>query len=262
VGQSLAATPGGWSRSGLAFGYAWLRNGTPVPGADGPTYPLTSADAGAAVSVRVTARQDGYEAGTATSASTVVATGGAAATTSVPRVAGRAAAGQRLVADPGTWAGSGWSFHYQWLRNGSPVTGASGAAYVPSAADVGALLSVRVTATQPGYDAGTATSAAVTVDRFVSTTSVKLAKAKVSTARHAKVRVIVAAPGASGPTGKVRVVQRGHVVRTLSLVAGDRGSAATRLPRLDPGRYRIRADYAGTRTVAPSRSSTVVLRVR
>ena len=73
TGSTLSAQPGTWSVSGLAYAYHWQRDGEAIPGATAATYAVTPADAGTEVSVRVTATADGYEDGTATSASVTVA---------------------------------------------------------------------------------------------------------------------------------------------------------------------------------------------
>ncbi len=39
----------------------------------------------------------------------------------------------------------------QWLRNGTPISGATGASYTTVVDDVGTVLTLRVTATKPGY---------------------------------------------------------------------------------------------------------------
>jgi hypothetical protein len=60
--------------------------------------------------------------------------------------------------DPGEWSGSP-TFEYQWLRNGSPIEGATSATYVLSGDDVGQNVSCAVTATNSAGSAGPVTSA-------------------------------------------------------------------------------------------------------
>lgn len=76
VGSTLTATPGEWDQAEevLAFSYQWLRDGTPVPGATGQTFRLTSADVGHRLSVQVTATLEGALPGSAVSAPTAVVT--------------------------------------------------------------------------------------------------------------------------------------------------------------------------------------------
>jgi hypothetical protein len=74
-----------------------------------------------------------------------------------PAISGRAEQGRRLSASRGSWSGSGISYAYRWVRcglgGGLPdgsdcisISGATGASYVLSAADVGFRIRVRVTA--------------------------------------------------------------------------------------------------------------------
>jgi len=65
----------------------------------------------------------------------------------VPAIAGSARVGLTLRAVAGTWMPSGSSVSYQWLRNGSAITGATADAYTVAAADLGRAIKVRVSAT-------------------------------------------------------------------------------------------------------------------
>ncbi|MDH2416397.1 M4 family metallopeptidase [Nocardioides sp. CER19] len=80
--------------------------------------------------------------------------------TAAPTVRGTDRVGGRLTATPGGWLPAPERVSYQWLRDGRPVTGATGAAYVPVAADLRHRLSVQVTASATGLIPGQATSAA------------------------------------------------------------------------------------------------------
>ena len=51
---------------------------------------------------------------------------------------------------------------YQWYRGSSAVSGQTGVTYDVTAADVGKAITVRATATRPGYQTGTSTSNAIT----------------------------------------------------------------------------------------------------
>ena len=90
------------------------------------------------------------------------------ASTAGPTISGTAQAGQTLNALPGTWLSFPTSYTYEWHRcdaagvNCGPVAGATGLTYVVAAEDVGATLTVVVTAQNP-YGAGTATAAPTAV---------------------------------------------------------------------------------------------------
>lgn len=64
-----------------------------------------------------------------------------------PSVAGTATYRETLSATPGTWDSAGvLTFGYQWLRAGAPIAGATEATYRLQLDDIGAVMSVRVTA--------------------------------------------------------------------------------------------------------------------
>ncbi|MDY0910241.1 endo-1,4-beta-xylanase [Microbacterium sp. CFBP9034] len=67
VGQRLTATPGTWDTEGLTFTYRWQADGVDIPGAKKAEYKVKPKDAGAALTVLVTATIEGLDAATATS---------------------------------------------------------------------------------------------------------------------------------------------------------------------------------------------------
>lgn len=162
VGGTLTAAPGTWTPGGAAFAYQWLVDGVPITGATGSTYVPVADDAGSMISVRVTATLAGHSAGVETS----IAVGPVAATlpplqnTVLPTFAGTAQVGETIAVIAGTWSPTGATFTYQWLSNGSPISGATGASYAIPADQAGRNISVRVTARKTGYTAASATSAA------------------------------------------------------------------------------------------------------
>lgn len=76
--------------------------------------------------------------------------------------------GQTLTAIEGGWTPSGVTFSYQWERGGSPIDGATQKSYVVAAEDIGASLSVVVSATADGWhplDAGLTSAGTAAVVR-------------------------------------------------------------------------------------------------
>jgi surface antigen len=86
--------------------------------------------------------------------------------TAAPKIAGTPRVGVRLSAGRGSWTsssgvmrGSPISYRYQWLANGTAISGATGSTFTPAASHVGKRISVKVTASSPGYPAAAKTSA-------------------------------------------------------------------------------------------------------
>ena len=155
VGYTLTAVPGTWSPAPTALAYQWFRSGVAISGATAATYKLTTADQGAAITVRVTATKAGYT----TTARTSAATGailGVFTTAPTPTITGTKKVGYTLTANPGTWSPTPSSFAYQWYRVSSTgtvsaITGATAKTYKLTTTDKGKTIYVRVTAQRTGY---------------------------------------------------------------------------------------------------------------
>ena len=177
AGLRLAAVPGTWSGGKpVAFTYQWqscTSTCVPIPGATLETYTPGAADIGKTVTVSVTASS---KAGSASASSVptaaIAAANGVAlpVALTVPQVTGTLQVGQTLAASVGTWSGNPSLYSYLWRR--CDATGAActniGAAttgtYTLTPGDIGATISVEVTATNAAgaQSATSTTSAAVT----------------------------------------------------------------------------------------------------
>ena len=128
------------------FSYQWLRDGSEISGATTDSYLLGDDDVGAVISVRAN-YSDGQltdeevtSAGTPAIANINDLPGGAVVINGVPTE------DQTLTADASTITdadGLG-SFSYQWLRDGSEISGATTDSYLLGDDDVGTVISVRV----------------------------------------------------------------------------------------------------------------------
>jgi hypothetical protein len=166
VGNTLTVFDGPWEPRGVTLRHEWLRNGVPVLGAVRPTYKLTAADSGKGITVATTATAAGYQNVTVRSATSarVTVAGGAVPTVIAPTTVLAAGTntfvGSSLTAHVpvSDWATPGIQFHYQWLRDGTPVPGATGSSYYLTPADSGKMVRLRVTGYAPGFDPVTRTS--------------------------------------------------------------------------------------------------------
>ncbi|MDQ1493954.1 MAG: hypothetical protein QOG69_437, partial [Actinomycetota bacterium] len=85
--------------------------------------------------------------------------------TTLPTISGSTAVGETLSASTGGWSNSPTSYGYQWLRDGSAISSATGSSYTIVDTDVGHALSVRVTATNAdGQTAATSLAAGPVAD--------------------------------------------------------------------------------------------------
>jgi GH25 family lysozyme M1 (1,4-beta-N-acetylmuramidase) len=181
VGKLLAAVPGLWGGGKpVRFAYQWQRcdaagqNCAAISGAIADKYTPAAGDVGRSLTVVVSATGSDGSASAVSAPSSTVAAAGTKPTArptvlSQPQVSGLAQAGQTLTADVGAWTGSPSSFAYQWRRcDGSgaacvAIAGATGTTYAPTPGDIGATLSLVVTATGAGGVASAVTGTTATV---------------------------------------------------------------------------------------------------
>ena len=168
AGTLLAGVPGSWSGGKpVAFTYQWSScdaagaGCVPIPGATLETYTPAAADVGHALTLGVTAVTTGGGAAASSLPTLAVRVGGAPGSTpptvlSPPAVTGTAQAGQTLTSAVGTWSGSPTSFAYEWRRcdavgaGCATIVGAVASSYTLTPDDIGATLSLIVTANGKG----------------------------------------------------------------------------------------------------------------
>jgi len=149
VGDVLTTTDGTWTGSPTSYSYQWKRGATNI-GTNANTYTLVSADAGLNITCVVTATN---------------ATGSTPATSNVlgayPLAAPTNITLPYIDIDVDWNVGALINFYYnqwesnppnptltyQWLRNGSNITGETNTTYLLDVADSGQLISVKCTAT-------------------------------------------------------------------------------------------------------------------
>lgn len=191
-------------------------------------------------------------------ASVTVSQQSAPIATTRPAISGTTRVGRVLSVSKGVWSVGGVSTKVQWLRGGTPITGATGSSYRVTPADFGAVVSARVTATADDRPTGEATAKAVRISRKATSRTTVTAAKSVKASRLWKARVSVAAVGVR-PNGKLRVIHRGKVIRTVKVVDG-RSTVSVRLGK-KRGRSAVRFVYVPQSGVKSS-ARTVTVRVR
>ena len=159
IGDVITAIQPSWIFGGVGatpdnVTYQWLRNGVAIAGATNPTYtPVSPADRGMKISVRITASHPGYLATTLTSIQTTPVPLLLAGTFGPPLVT-KAASSLLLTAglSTGTITTPTPTLAYQWLSDGAPIPGAEDRTYSPLQIHADTLISVRITATKVGYE--------------------------------------------------------------------------------------------------------------
>lgn len=150
VGEPLTATTEPWGPAPVELSYQWLVDGEPIDGATATSFAPDAAQLGGSVAVTVTGVKAGYETASETSEPTAPVAEGVLSV-SDPVVSGEPRVGRELRVDVSAWGPLPLDLEYQWLADGEPIDGATADRFTPDAALVGVELSVRVSATKPGY---------------------------------------------------------------------------------------------------------------
>lgn len=151
-GSVLQADPGEWSPAPVDLAYQWYRDSAPISGAETASYPVDVDDIGHTLKVSLTGSRSGYSSATRISQPTPVVRASEFTSAPDPRITNTAPrVGDALELTSGEWLPAAASFTYQWLRDGSPVAGASSARYTVQEADLDAALSVTITGARAGY---------------------------------------------------------------------------------------------------------------
>ena len=163
VGEPVAVNPGTWNPSNVTLRYTWQRDGVLINGATGASYTPVPEDAGTQLTATVYGTASGYNPGDAMTDPATVATGRLSGT--APSVDGSAQVGAWAWAGvvPANWGPGSVSFGYQWLLDGSPISGATGSSYMPTGGQADHELSLAVTGSRTGYQPLTLTSARIRI---------------------------------------------------------------------------------------------------
>jgi hypothetical protein len=227
-GQTLTCSPGTWTQN-PGFGFRWLSDGAVIAGATASTFTIGPAQLDTAVQCQVFA-QNFAGVATATSAAVVPPkppvvtppTPPAPPVNTVrPRFSGTLRTGQRVACSSGTFAGA-TSLAVAWLRNGTPIAGATSLAYTLTFVDAGKALQCRVTATGPGGTVVAESTPAVPAKACIVPTLVAktLAAAK---------KALTAANCAAGKTTTRKSTKKAGTVLSSSPAKGKNLAAGTKV---------------------------------
>src|SRR5271165_262114 len=176
VGATLSCSEGTWTGSPPpSFTYQWLREGSSISGAKSSEYKVMPEDQGHDLLCEVTAT-NGRGSVAARSASVSIPAEAKPVNVELPKVSGSPVVGATLSCSEGKWTGSPPpSFTYQWLREGSSISGAKSSEYKVMPEDQGHDLLCEVTATN-GRGSVAARSASVSIPAEAKPVNVELPK--------------------------------------------------------------------------------------
>jgi hypothetical protein len=145
VNEEVVCEEGHWNGAPLEPSFQWVLNGVKIPGATQENIRISTEYRGQLLACRVT---ETNKEGSASAESPAKRVPGVAPRNVVPpTITGVGSLGAQLTCEHGLWEGAPPpSFSYQWYRDSTPITGATGATYIIEPADQGHLLACVVTA--------------------------------------------------------------------------------------------------------------------
>ena len=157
VGGTLVASPS--DDVNLTVSYKWFRSGRVISGATGSTYTATTSDYLKSITVTATIQQIGYAKVVSTSNPVTISAGNLPSPT--VKLAGSAIIANSLAVNADYIPGAKVTF--QWLRDGSPISGGTKSTYLLTTADTKHLINVRLTYTKTAYRTVVVTGTALLV---------------------------------------------------------------------------------------------------
>ncbi|MFD1826107.1 Ig-like domain repeat protein [Mumia zhuanghuii] len=273
TGTIMTADPGTWNtaRTRWDYSYMWFRNGAPITtvGEDGvarpalgPTYVVTPADAGARVTVKVTASQVGFPSGTAESVAVQVV----GRPRSTPTVG--------LAAPAGAYGRAGTvTVTVSNSATGTVTLTLNGRSLGAKTLSRGrALYSIPRTTTPGRWTLRASYHGNTTLNTATRTTTYTVTKArpgtvktkitkKPSSRKKGKATITIARPtGLTAPRGKVTLVLKKGSKKLKTTATVRNGKATVKLPKTTRGTWKITTTYTGDTRYTPARS--VVIRLR
>ena len=261
-GGTLSASTGTWDPAdGLTYDYQWLADGTPVAGATSSSIVVTESLVGKAVAVVVTARR-GADSAAATSQPRTIAEQPVQPVEVVvaPTVEGRAVVGEELVVDTGISDPADATRVVQWLRDGTPLSGAIGERYRATRADAGTVLSARVTYIHADRaDTVHTVSAGRVADPAGTPEKPELQVVERTKGSKLVVKVKVLAEAVSPVPGRVVLKENGRTLGAKKLTGGTRKIVVRGLSR---GKHVVRVKFLSASEDVLDANRTIRVRIR
>jgi hypothetical protein len=148
-GNTISGVSGSWP-AGTKLCSFWFEDGFAISGATTAKYKIQGADINHSIQYCVVGT-DKQGNSLLRFSEPVVASNQTVATPTAPTISGLGIVGAKLTAKFKSF-GSGFSYYSQWYRNGEPIPLASQLAYITTPEDVGALLSITISATRQYFD--------------------------------------------------------------------------------------------------------------
>jgi hypothetical protein len=162
-GVTLTCEPGDWEGSEpIEYTYSWLREGHEIAGQTGENYIVSKVDEGHSLTCKVTAKNSVSTKPSEARSQELYVPGGAPEVVKAPTITGEAAVGKELTCEEGEWHGALLTPSFEWLLDGTAISGATQKNYKVAPYDRGLQIECRVTETNSEGHAA-ADSAAVRV---------------------------------------------------------------------------------------------------
>lgn len=252
VGTPASAALGVWPDAELEFEIIWQRDGVDIAGAQGDSYTPSADDLGATLSAAVTATAPSGASLTVSTQPVIVEAG--TFELAAVSLTGATSVGSALKTVLASQAPADATLSYRWTRSGATIAGATGASYALTAADLGKAVTVTVSATRPGYEVATRTSAPT---RAVTAGALALAKPAIS-GTAAVGKTLTGRPGTWGPKPvklQYQWLRNGKAIpkatgATYKLAAADAGKRIT---------FRVTGTLGGYTTATQTSGATAAV---
>jgi hypothetical protein len=150
IGQTLKGSTGTWPKDSKLCNF-WFSNGSVLGKAGATAYSLNSSDAGNYVQYVVVATQKDGSSFVRYSNPVLTQKKRFASSSKAPTISGSTSLGGKLTGVNPKWE-TGTSFTSQWLRQGTPIVGATLSSFTITEADFGNVLSFKVCGTKKDYE--------------------------------------------------------------------------------------------------------------